>query len=148
MGGCHFFCSPYRFMRFWLAAENTTWSTCGLYVCVDTCQSATLYFFPRVMKTCKRSLCVWFPCRENRERINLTWSADGTELTYNEVISYYFDQDSSSPDVDEFTPITTLNAHMVVSAGHRSTNHLSERPYGGECRAQKRRSPFCTPLWW
>ena len=74
--------------------------------------------------TYKHSSCVSYACREDRQRINLTWSADGTELTYNEVISYYYDQDSSSPDVDEFTPITTLNAPMVVSAGHRS-RHFS-----------------------
>ena len=48
-------------------------------------------------------------------RIDLNWSADGTELTYNEVITYTYDQESSSPDVDEDTPITTINAPMVVS---------------------------------
>ncbi|XP_043210576.1 sensory neuron membrane protein 2-like [Amphibalanus amphitrite] len=57
-----------------------------------------------------------FSYKENRQRINLTWSEDGTELTYYEVISYFYDQPSSSPDVSEDTIISTINAPMVVLA--------------------------------
>ena len=57
-----------------------------------------------------------FSYKEDRQRVDLTWSDDGTNLTYYEVISYHYDQDSSSPGVTEDTPITTINAPMVLLA--------------------------------
>ncbi|XP_037087387.1 lysosome membrane protein 2-like, partial [Pollicipes pollicipes] len=55
-----------------------------------------------------------FSYRESRQRGNLSWSADGTELTYSEQITYVFDAESSAANVSQDTAITTINAPVLM----------------------------------
>ncbi|XP_037071012.1 lysosome membrane protein 2-like [Pollicipes pollicipes] len=49
-------------------------------------------------------------------RGNLIWSQDGTQLTYNEIITYEFDSATSGEGLSEDTTIVTINAPMLVVA--------------------------------
>lgn len=62
-----------------------------------------------------------FSYREDRVRMNLTWSADNKQLTYYEVITYTFDPATSGEGVTEDTEITMINPVLVTVVAMRDT---------------------------